>query len=272
MEQTSAVKEATPEQIEAWKNIAESSYTEYSNGLLRLPEPVRQQIQNATGIITLDTTMQNAAGEKGNNITLYFGQNLKIADKAVEELNTTTNEVDSNTNVETAFQNKGINANDKFTENINYEKGKSATSDYLKGANEGGDEGKWSFWDLLFGIGRKGNQKMRDGLGDGSPSVLAKEAVIDYFLGADIGAKKQGPKTVKNIEEYAKQINQNFGKTLGSADLGINNKLGAINSKIINGTKTVYTTPQITFNVQKMNEENLQECFNFINRKFGSQY
>ena len=272
IEQTSTIEELTPEQLEAWKTISDSSYSIYSNSLMKLPEETRTRIEEATGVIALDTSMQDAAGQKGTNVTTYFSQNLKIADKAVEELNSTTNKVNSDTNVETAFQNKGINANDRFTENVNYEKGKSATADYLKGANEGGNEGKWSFWDLLFGIGRQGNQSMRKGLGDGSPSVLAKEAVIDYFLGADIGAKKQGPKTVKNIEEYAKQINQNFGKTLESADLGINNKLGAINSKIINGTKTVYTTPQITFNVQKMNEENLQECFNFINRKFGSQY
>ena len=53
-------------------------------------------------------------------------------------------------------------------------------------------------------------------------------------------------------------------------------KIGKINSKvireIIDKTKTIYTTPQIIFNVQKMNEQNLQECFNYINRKFGSQY
>lgn len=272
VEQTSTIEELTPEQLEAWKAISDSSYSIYSNSLMKLPEETRTRIEEATGVIALDTSMQDAAEQKGTSVTTYFSRNLKIADKAIDELNSTSNEIDSNTSVGIAFQNKGIDANNKFTENINYEKGKSATSDYLEGANEGGNESKWSFWDLLFGIGKQGNQSMRKGLGDGSPSVLAKEAVIDYFLGADIGAKKQGPKTVKNIEEYAKQINQNFGKTLGSANLGINNKLGAINSKIINGTKTVYTTPQIIFNVQKMNEENLQECFNFINRKFGSQY
>ena len=270
IEQTSTIEELTPEQLEAWKTISDSSYSIYSNSLMKLPKETRTRIEEATGVIALDTSMQDAAGQKGTNVTTYFSQNLKIADKAVEELNSTTNEVNSDTNVETAFQNKGINANDKFTENVNYEKGKSATADYLKGANEGGNEGKWSFWDLLFGIGRQGNQSMRKGLGDGSPSVLAKEAVIDYFLGADIGAKKQGPKTVKNIEEYAKQINQNFGKTLESADLKINDKLGAINSKIINGTKTVFTTP--TLNIYTQGEVDIRKIANEVNRIFGSQY
>ena len=270
VEQTSTIQELTPTQIEAWKSIADASYVEYSNGLMRLPEETRLKIQEATGVVADDSTLQMAAGQTASNTSMIFGSNLKIADKAIQELNETSNQVNSSSSVETAFESKGINANNKFTENINYEKGKSATSDYLAGANEGGNEGKWSFWDLILGIGRKANEKMREGLGDGSPSVLAKEAVIDYFLGADIGAKKQGPKTVKNIEEYAKQINQNFNKTLGSTDLDINNKLGAINSKIINGTKMIFTTP--TLNIYTQGEVNVRKIADEVNKIFGSQY
>ena len=42
--------------------------------------------------------------------------------------------------------------------------------------------------------------------------------------------------------------------------------------KIIDSTKTVYTTPQIVFNVQELDEVKLQQCFDYINRKFGSSY
>ena len=111
---------------------------------------------------------------------------------------------------------------------------------------------------------------MREGLGDGSPSVLAKEAIIDYFLGADIGAKKQGPKTVRNIEDYAKQINQNFNKNLSGRNLGINNTLGTLNSKIINGTKTIFTTP--TLNIYTQGEINIRKVADEVNRIFGSKY
>lgn len=43
-------------------------------------------------------------------------------------------------------------------------------------------------------------------------------------------------------------------------------------SNAINSTKTIFTTPQIVFNVQELDEAKLQQCFNYINRKFGSQY
>lgn len=43
-------------------------------------------------------------------------------------------------------------------------------------------------------------------------------------------------------------------------------------SKTIDSTKTIFTTPQIVFNVQELDESKLQQCFNYVNRKFGSQY
>lgn len=47
---------------------------------------------------------------------------------------------------------------------------------------------------------------------------------------------------------------------------------GNVISKTIDSSKTVFTTPQIVFNVQELDEAKLQQCFKYINRKFGSQY
>lgn len=47
---------------------------------------------------------------------------------------------------------------------------------------------------------------------------------------------------------------------------------GNVISKTIDSSKTIFTTPQIVFNVQELDEAKLQQCFNYINRKFGSQY
>ena len=270
VEQTSTIQELTPAQLEAWKAIADSSYVEYSNGLSRLPESVREQIQKSTGIIAIDATMQDSAGNKATTVTNFFSQNLKLADQSQAAINAATGTVNADTSLPNSYESLATKSNDKFKDNINYEKGKSATTDYMAGAEEGGNSSKWSFWDLLFGIGRRGNQSMRDGLGDGSPSVLAEDALVDYFLGADKGIKKQGNKTIKNIQEYAKKINTNFGKTLGTAELGLNNKIGAINSKIINGTKMIYTTP--TLNIYTQGEVNIRKIADEVNRVFGSQY
>lgn len=46
----------------------------------------------------------------------------------------------------------------------------------------------------------------------------------------------------------------------------------AIGNSVVDSMKTVFTTPNITFNVQKMDEANLNSAFNYINRRLGSQY
>ena len=270
VEQTSTIEELTPAQLEAWKNIANSSFNEYSKGLMRLPEEVRNKIQESTGVIALDTTMQTATGNQASKMITLFSENLKLADTSQIAIDGATDTVNKNTSLAFAYGDLGTKSNNEFKKEINYEKGKSATTDYMLGAEKGGNNSKWSFWDLLFGIGKRGNQSMRDGLGDGSPSVLAEEALVDYFLGADKGIIKQGNKTIKNIQEYANKINEKFGKTLGSADLEINKKLGAINSKIINGTKMIYTTP--TLNIYTQGELNIRKVADEVNKIFGSQY
>ena len=270
VEQTSTIEELTPAQLEAWKNIASSSFNEYSKGLMRLPEEVRNKIQETTGVIALDTTMQTAAGNQASGMITLFSENLKLADTSQIAINETTDTINKNTSLELAYGDLGTRSNNEFKKEINYEKGKSATTDYMLGAEKGGNNSKWSFWNLLFGIGRQGNQSMRDGLGDGSPSALAEEALVDYFLGADNGIEKQGRKTINKIKDYAQDINEKFGKTLGTAELGINQKLSAINSKIINGTKTIFTTPNL--NIYTQGEVDIRKIADEVNRIFGSQY
>lgn len=46
----------------------------------------------------------------------------------------------------------------------------------------------------------------------------------------------------------------------------------AIGNSVVDSMKTVFTTPNITFNVQKMDEANLNSAFNYINKRLGSQY
>lgn len=50
-----------------------------------------------------------------------------------------------------------------------------------------------------------------------------------------------------------------------------NNRFTNVGS-LVHTNKTVFTTPQIIFNVQELDEAKLQQCFNYVNRKFGSQY
>lgn len=138
IEQTSTIQELSPQQIEAWKKIADSSYTEYSNGLMRLPEEVRKRIEESTGVIALDTTMPNAAGNKATVVTDVFGRNLTIADKAREDISNTSNTFSRDTTVQNEAGKLGRDASNSFKNSANGEQtGKNFLQGLLAGIRNG---------------------------------------------------------------------------------------------------------------------------------------
>ena len=270
LEQTSTVEELSDEQLNAWKAIANSSYEEYEKAMMKLPEATRKNIQEATGVLTFDTTLQAAAAGTATRATIDFGQNLNILSETVNSIKNTQQQVNNDFSIPNAFKEQAKKSDDNFKQYINYTEGRRATKDYFAGAENGSNDSKWDFWDLLFGIGRWGNEQMRAGLGDGSPYKLAEEALVDYFLGADKGAKKQGSKTVSNVEKYAKEINSKFSKNLQSASLDISSSIGDISQKVINGTRTIFTTP--TLNIYTQGPLNIKKVADEVNKYFGSKY
>lgn len=72
------------------------------------------------------------------------------------------------------------------------------------------------------------------------------------------------------LNEKAKTIATDILKKFNG--ININSNFKGINNKVIEKSKTIFTTPQITFNVQELDEAKLQQCFNYINKKFGAQY
>lgn len=98
----------------------------------------------------------------------------------------------------------------------------------------------------------------------GSPSKETRDIFRYVMKGAELGLEDERKKLDAEVDKISDEVLKHF-----NVNVGFNN---GMNNKIIDSTKTVFTTPQITFNVQKMNKENLDECFKYINRKFGSAY
>lgn len=100
-----------------------------------------------------------------------------------------------------------------------------------------------------------------------SPSRKTKEIFQNVMRGAELGLKSEKNSLNKEID----MISSDTLKKLSQTPIRLN-KMNSLNSKIVDSTQTIFTTPQIVFNVQELDEAKLQQCFNYINRKFGSQY
>ena len=265
---TSTLASMSGGEIAAWRTLGTESYQKYSEAVSKMEPDMRQKIENMTGIVASNTSFPDSVKGLASKSTGYFQTLLDFERVTADEISGATQVINTDITFGEATKNLAQEGSDRFKEYINLQKGKEAATDYMRGANEGGNRNKQSFWDLLFGIGKKGNQSMRDGLGDGSPSILAKQAVIDYFKGADIGAEKQGPKVVSKIKDYAVKMNKAFGSSLDEVD--INKKIGNLNGSVINGTKMIFTTP--TLNIYTQGELNIRKVADEVNRIFGSKY
>lgn len=98
-----------------------------------------------------------------------------------------------------------------------------------------------------------------------SPSKETRKIFRNLMLGGELGLEDERKKLNAEVDKISKEALKGFN----IADVGFNSGL---KNNIIDSTKTVFTTPQITFNVQELDEAKLQQCFNYINRKFGSAY
>lgn len=116
------------------------------------------------------------------------------------------------------------------------------------------------------------------GIADGILSRLKKSFDIhspsrkmrEIFKNVMIPPEEEMEKGRKILNEKAKAIATDVLKKFNG--MNFNSNFKGINSKIIEKSKTIFTTPQITFNVQELDEKRLQQCFNYINKKFGSSY
>lgn len=117
-QQTSTVSNLTEEQKIAWKNLAETSYSAYEQGLSQVPEETRKKIEEATGVILLDTGLENASSKEAGSATTLFSQNLKIPEKTKENIEQASKNLYSDTMVENGAKVLADDANSGFNDNV----------------------------------------------------------------------------------------------------------------------------------------------------------
>ena len=167
-----------------------------------------------TKIEDLTPEMVKTYGDIADYSTDEFNKAISnLPENVAKELNSIIWTVDTST-LPNSTQSLGDRAAQKFKEKYNNAEGKSASDDYLAGAEKGLNSSAGSFWNLLFNIGNRGNSQFRKGLGDGSPSILAERALIDYFAGANIGMNDAGKDLLKDMNKYGEKANSEFSEAL----------------------------------------------------------
>lgn len=180
--ETSAVTELSETQIQAWTNLANSDYEAYNKYLSKIPPETRQKIEEATGVVSRDTSLKTAVGELSDkaNANYLFDPSKKTA----VELSDTATAIKTNTSVATESQNLASKISTPFTS--------------LKGFSWG--------WDLVANIAS--GMSMNKGAVSGAAIGIA--GAIKANIGHSV--PKAGP--LKDELTYMPDMVNNLVKTL----------------------------------------------------------
>lgn len=230
---TSTTEEMTPAQIEAWKQLATGSYEIYKEKVSQMPPETRKKIEEITGVVTNDYTVENATEQLGKDAVSKLDKSMQAA--------------------------------------------KTAGENFVLGAKKG-IENQGLQNGVLRAIGTLGSKmvsRFNASLDEHSPSKLTEDSGENFVLGAKRGVKNKEKDMYKTIESLGKNLVSKFDDNmiLKYSQIEKMQKLqGSLKSTMIDSTKTIFTTPQIVFNVQELDKARLEQCFQYINKKFGTMY
>ncbi len=274
---TSTTEEMTPLQIEAWKNLASGSFSIYSEYVSKLPKEMQTKIQEATGIVIANTPeFAEQAGIMGEKVASEFdknGQAKKEALKTLQGYYEGLNDKEKNELLKKTVGKKADEVAKQFEKGDYETSGKNVLQGLYNGLNN--NTLGQNLINKAAGIAKSIANQFNIQWDEHSPSKLMEEKT-EFLLEpiSTVFSKREG-ELIKTAQKLARGIIQGFGSSFNLKDnVTIPNmkNINALNGNVINGTKTIFTTPQIVFNVQELDEAKLQQCFNYINRKFGSQY
>lgn len=97
-----------------------------------------------------------------------------------------------------------------------------------------------------------------------SPSKETKKIFQNVMRGAEEGLDIEKNRLNQSIDQISNELRTKLA--------ALNPSMRDIDGLMIERNKTVYTTPNIVFNVQELDKQRLEQCFNYVNLRFGSQY
>lgn len=275
---TSTIGELGENEKEAWKNLANKSYEAYSSAISEMDESQRKEIEEITGVIVMGTPeTEEKAKELGEKTVNEFDKSSEAKNKALNTIQGYLNGLDDNTKKE-LLKEAGIEDVDLVLDELNRgdlseENGRNILEGLWKGLQNGSWQGK--ILGAASGLAKAVNNAFtgKDGWDEHSPSKKMTKFAENYIKPIAIVMNKRKSSIVSTANQLADRVNSAFSTKINSPQIeDFGNIQGELNNKIVDSTKTIFTTPQIVFNVQELDEARLQQCINYINRKFGSAY
>ena len=268
-EMTSTTNNNSDEVIDSWKKLATTSVGQYQAALSTLPEDTIRAVVKMTGVAYDNTTaVATAWANLATTSEAEFKSQIShLPQDMQDQIISIANSVNENAGFVTEETKK---MTDSVIQELNIQgESKIAGINVAIGYGQGIADTE-AMRQVVFqakNLAGAAIAAMQTELDEHSPSKKAEQIGAYVPEGFVLGIKKGQSKAVKSVEDMSRELVDalSWSDPLNKID-------GSINRRITNATRTIFTTPNIQFNVQTLNKENLDLAFNYINKKFGSQY
>lgn len=200
-QQTSTVQELTPGQIEAWKYAASQSFEKYSEELSKLPSETKKKIEDATGVISMDSALINATGDKANQALKTFDANLAMKETAQKKINDTAQTLNGDTTIQEEAGNIAQRAEDAIQNNDSTKWGEDMVEGLGAGIRTKGNS-NW-FTNILSGLAGKIASYLHFSRPDVGPLREYEKWMPDMVEGLGKSLDKSSPSLINSVKKMS---------------------------------------------------------------------
>lgn len=258
---TSTTEELTPQQKEAWKNMATGSYDIYSEIVSDMDKPLREKIQDMTGVIVVGTPeMQEKSKELGRKTVEEFD---KSADAKQKGLNTITGYLQGLSDEEKRefLKQAGVENVDAVLQELDKgELSEKNGKNILQGLWKGLSDGQWKgkILGVASGLAQAVNKAFtgKDGWDEHSPSKKMKKFAENYIQPISDVMNNRKRQITDTAKKLANSVNDSFNlekinnEIYSKMQKAVSLETASINTKAsIKANNSMLNVLQATFNV-----------------------
>lgn len=267
---TSTTEELTPQQIEAWKNLATNSYDIYKETLKNMDSTVAKEIEEATGVLANDRNLVKESGNLASKARNKFKEESKgeeTGENYVSELAKGADDSRVKNELFESVRNTGEETSTTFN---NSAKGEDSGKNFVSGLKNGISSASGGLFSAVWDLGKRLVSSLNGSLDEHSPSKLTEESGTNFVQGAINGITSKEREALNLVNKFGSNLINKFNAGFNDSTWNANMANAKLNSKVIDSTKTIFTTP--TLNIYTQGEVNIRKIADEVNRIFGSQY
>lgn len=254
---TSTVEDIGVDEIEAWKTLANKSYDTYYDTISKMPPELSKKIQEMTGVTAERTPeLVEKTSQMSQKVLDEIEKNPEFRKTAIDNLKGMLQGLEDE-ELRNLLQEAGVEDVDRVIQGIkDGNLAEDEGTNILKKLHEGLNNKSWleGLWSTARGIASKlsGLLSVKAEVNGNTSKLPGHRSGLDYVPKDDYVARLHKGERVLTKEENKEYTQEKKGSTYNSK-----------NAKY-SFSMNVYC--------QKLNEEELDKIFNYMNRRFGSEY